>query len=422
MLNIQQTFNVFVAFHFFLNGLLPLYVPVFLIQQGYGLEWVAGFVSVSTVGFLVALYIWKKWYFRYGLKSIVVVSFVVQLCLISSLALFDHVLWLMTSALLYGGVNCFLWTSQRVLFIDLLSSSSNSNALASTLKLNEPTGRLLGNFQILAVVAIKLGLLIGAYLLAQGSLLTLVGLAALVSIIGALVFIKGVSHSILWASPLNEKSEEVKLTWRRMLAYRDGHYSSLMFYIDGTFLFAESFFWVISLYFLSQQNIQQLSFLLVALSLILGLVFWLLKNRIDGLNPQKVYLGAVFGYVLSWGLRAEISLDMTPYLMNLLILVVAFLTAFFRLSFNKRLFDNAQAGAPLIYLLAKTYGSQVGAMMFFAVVTVGVYLYQVELQTDVLYLNVIYWPLAVFSGLYLFYQLKIKPNTMKHSLASGASL
>jgi len=399
MLNLKQTFNVFVAIHFFLNGLLPVYVPVFLIQHGYGLEWVMGFVSVGAIGFLVALHVWKKWYFRDGLKPIVAASLVAQVGLIASLIFFDHVAWLVISALLYGGVNCFLWTSQRVLFIAMLNSS----------KQVEPTGKLLGNLQILAVVAIKLGLLVGAFLLAQELFSMLFGLALLVVIIGAVVFSRRVPNSILCVSQLSPNNEETQLSLWRMLAYRDGHYSSVIFYIDGVFLFAESFFWVLTLYFLSQQNIQQLSFVLVVLSAILGVVFWLVKNRIDHINPQKVYLAATLGYVISWGLRAEASVEMSPYLMHLVILAVAFLTAFFRLSFNKRLFDNAQSGSPLTYLMAKTYGSQVGAVVCFGVMAAGVYLHWFALQLDAQHLGVIYWSLSILSGLYLLYQLKIKP-------------
>jgi hypothetical protein len=408
MLNLKQTFNVFVAIHFFLNGLLPVYVPVFLIQHGYGLAWVLGFISVCAIGFLVALQVWKKWYFRNGLKPIVAVSFAAQVALICSLVFFDHVVWLMMSALLYGGVNCFLWTSQRVLFAALLSSSAEPATDSS--KSVEPTGKLLGNLQMLAAVAIKLGLLVGAFLLAQELFIVLVGLAIVVVIIGIAVFARGVPNAMLYASKLSPNSENVNLSGRRMLAYRDNHYSSLMFYIDGVFLFAESFFWVLSLYFLSQQNIQQLSFLLVALSMILGLVFWLVKNHIDHSNPQKVYVAAVLGYMISWGLRAEANVEMSPYLMHFVILSVAFLTAFFRLSFNKRLFDNAQSGSPLTYLMAKTYGSQMGVIVAFGVLAASVYYHWFTLQLDTQSLNDLYWPLAMLSGLYLLYQLKAKPN------------
>jgi hypothetical protein len=408
MLNLKQTFNVFVAMHFFLNGLLPVYVPVFLIQHGYGLEWVTGFVTVGAIGFLAALQVWKKWYFRDGLKTIVAISFVAQVGLITSLVCFDHIAWLMISALLYGGVNCFLWTSQRVLFIALLNSPIDSSTSSS--KHAQPTGKLLGNLQILAVVAIKLGLLVGAFLLAKESYITLVGLAILVVVIGAVTFGQRVPKAILCASQLSPNTEQNKLNWWRMLAYQDSHYSSLIFYIDGIFLFAESFFWILSLYFLSQQNIQQLSFLLVILSTLLGAAFWLVKNHIDHFNPQKVYVTAVLGYAISWGLRAEVSVETSPYLMHVVILAVAFLTAFFRLSFNKRLFDNAQTDSPLKYLLAKTYASQVGVMVAFGVMTASVYFHWPAVQLDTQHLDAIYWPLSALSGLYLLYQLKIKRN------------
>ncbi len=101
---------------------------------------------------------------------------------------------------------------------------------------------------------------------------------------------------------------------------------------------------------------------------------------------------------------------MSPYLMHFVIVSVAFLTAFFRLSFNKRLFDNAQSGSPLTYLMAKTYGSQMGVIVVFGVLAASVHYHWFTLQLDTQNLNVIYRPLAMLSGLYLLYQLKTKPN------------
>ena len=97
--------------------------------------------------------------------------------------------------------------------------------------------------------------------------------------------------------------------------------------------------------------------------------------------------------------------------MHIVVLCVAFLTAFFRLSFNKRLFDNAQKALPLTYLMAKTYASQVGVMVFFGAMAASVYLDWNPLELDTQHLYAIYWPLSAFSGLYLLYQLKTEHST-----------
>jgi hypothetical protein len=60
--------------------------------------------------------------------------------------------------------------------------------------------------------------------------------------------------------------------------------------------------------------------------------------------------------------------------------------------------------------MAKTYGSQMGAIAVFGELATNVYYHWFTLQSDTKSLNVIYKPPAMLSGLYLLDQLKTKPN------------
>jgi len=398
---VTRVFHGFVAVHFFLNGLLPVYIPVVLYQHGYNLAAIAGYISISAVGFLLALRLWQYIFLARGLWPIFIISFAAQACLIAvTLTLFriDYLVVYVISALLYGAVNCLLWTSQRTLFIAVLRQKNTPCGLP-------PTGRLLGNFQIVTVLAIKLGLLVGAFLIAKNALLLVATLALGVAISSVIVLALIVPRSKLHAQQLlgqNAVPAVAHLGWKKMLGYRDLHHSRLMFYIDGLFLFAESFFWVFSLYLLSHEDIQQLSILLVTVGILLGFVFWLLKNRIDHIDPQKIYLTAVLCYSMSWVLRATMDVNYSLVITNFSILVIAFATAFFRLCFNKRMFDNAHAGAVLTYLLAKTYASQVGLMLMYGALALALY----SGWLGALGLQGIYWCLAILALAYGVYKLK----------------
>ena len=139
-----------------------------------------------------------------------------------------------------------------------------------------------------------------------------------------------------------------------------------MFWFDGVFLYLESYFWILSLYWLTQENVMTFGLLVVALALILAVVFFLIKNQIDRMNQNTVYVGAVVVYALSWWLRGMLDTSGSATYLYALVVLIAFLTSFFRLAFNKRFYDiAAQQNTPL-FLLAKSYYSQLGILVFFS--------------------------------------------------------
>ncbi len=117
-------------------------------------------------------------------------------------------------------------------------------------------------------------------------------------------------------------------------------------------------FWMISLFLIVQQNYWKLGLLVVVLALFFGLLFILIKNRIDRLPAGRIYTGAVCLYSLSWLLRGLLSETLDNISMLLMLAVITFCTSLFRLVFNKRFYDIAAATTGHAYIFMKSYISQ----------------------------------------------------------------
>ena len=82
--------------------------------------------------------------------------------------------------------------------------------------------------------------------------------------------------------------------------------------------------------------------------------------------------------------------------------VIAFLTTFFRLSFNKQFFDDANAQQPLAFIIMKSYLSQRGLVVFFTLLSLGLMMMGESDNTLALF----YWCLAPIAVLYGMYPLR----------------
>jgi len=384
-----KVFYRFSGAHSLLIGLMPFFIPVILWQQGFRVTQVSLFIALTGLGYLLALYGWQRLY-RWGLargavrqkrmwRLLIGLSFVAELALITVFSLDLSWLGLLVAALLNGVYNCFYWTSQRVMF------STMTKELA-----NNKVGNQFGNFQILVVVLVKVGILLGAYL-QQQSFVLLLGISAILSLF-AMVMLFSTRFSVIDrpapAAPLS-------LDLGR----------KLVFLADGVFLFFESYFWLLTLYFISDQHIVDLGLTVVGLTLVLSLVFVMIKQRIDHYASRRVFALAIALYAMSWGLRGLLTgqgADVATYAM---VIVIAFCTSFFRLSFNKLFFEqvNSQglAQQSLQLILIKSYLSQAGMVVFFCLLAAVLYRYGESVNT----LSTLYWlmiPVAFVYGLYTF--------------------
>ena len=376
-------FYQFSALHAFLIGLLPFFLPTILWRQGYSLADIALFISVSGLGYFISLALWEKLRASKNRLWAVRGSFIIEFMLVAYLVIIDEQLNLITLALLNGLYGCFYWMSQRFLFKDL-SSQKNS-------------GNHFGNFQILVGVMLKVGILSGAFLLeGEGRSLLLV-LTSLLTIAGlAITCKKSLAEEISGALSFEQ------VPFSRAMTLKGSPNSRLVFIVDGLFLFLESYFWTLSLYFLNQENLMQLGGVVVGLTIAMAVLFWLIKNTIDRTAGVTLFKVAAALYAFSWALRALVNPEYSQFVQLPMILLVAFLTSLFRLSFNKLFFDRSEQTETYSYLLAKSYYSQLGVVLFF-----GFLVFWLQGAKEPLTaLNSVYWCAALLAPCFLLFSRK----------------
>lgn len=346
MTQLSRNFYLFLGFHSFLLGLFPFFLPVYLYKEGVSLAAISWFVALTGLGFCITLWGLD----RVRSKSIfipVLVSFVLESCL----------LFLMVSgaplplvALVNGSYSCLYWTIQRILFLEGGGS--------------EDSGRRFGNFQIVVLVVLKTGIFIGSLLLDNFGVWVICLLSLVVGCAGILL---SYQYGRGFCFPASLQQQE-PLGLKTIVRFSDTCNSRFIFAIDGIFLYMESYFWLISLFLVVGESFVRLGVLVIALAIILGMLFYFIKNRIDRINRQQVYVSATFLYIFSWGLRASLSDEMSRTVQLSLLLVIAFCTSFFRLAFNKRFFDIARWTSRYEYLFIKSYYSQMFLAIGFAII------------------------------------------------------
>jgi hypothetical protein len=157
---------------------------------------------------------------------------------------------------------------------------------------------------------------------------------------------------------------------------------------------------LITLFIIVRESFLRLSLVVIMLALFFGVIFLFIKNSIDRLPRQKVYVAAVTLYALSWGLRSFLNENLAPLTMLWLLALIASCTSVFRLSFNKRFFDNARLTAAHEYIFMKSYISQFFIAVFFVVMAYG---FNIP-GSIVDQLSEVYYFAAITSFFYLIYR------------------
>jgi hypothetical protein len=382
----QRQFYLFVCSHSFLIGLFPFFLPVYLYKQGLSMAQICFFIAASAVTFTLGMYLWdsikgkltplKLLATCYLLEIVMVASVVYTGSHLSSTPQLAYII-----AACYGLYQCFFWTTQRALFIER-STSSN-------------TGDRYGNFQIFVVVALKIGVFIGGLLLESQNTQLLFAISVL-SVVASFWFVVKLPGELNWPF----------LAWPKVgvmaiLTFKDNYRSKQIFALDGFFLFIESYFWLLSLFLILKQSFMQLGIMIIAITVMLSLVFLVLKSKIDKLPEQLIYSISILGYGLSWLLRAKLDEDLGLFYQFIFLCLIAFLTALFRLAFNKRFFDLAVHYPKTPYILMKSYYSQ--ATLVFAFGLLGfAYIDQNIFDS----LNIGYWIAVALTPLYFIYKTR----------------
>lgn len=344
-----RSYYSFLGFHSFLIGLLPFFLPVIFYKNGASLDVICYFIGVTGFSFAFCLYLFDR--FRSGSARLpILLSFIFELLLLLGLVL--NAPW-QVIAVLNGGYSCLYWTIQRIFFL--------SGGCA------ENSGRRFGNFQIYILISLKVGILTGSALLENFGVWAVCFLS-LTIISMALWSLLRKSVELTFPAAL---TEQPRLTLQEILGYKDRYNSRMIFWIDGVFLYLESYFWVITLFLFVGESFVRLGSVVVGLALFLGIVFYIIKNRIDRIDNQRLYIVGTILYVLSWGLRGGFGFfgeNSNLVLQMCLIILISFFTSFFRLTFNKIFFDLAESTCSHKYLLIKSYHSQIGLGIVFVVI------------------------------------------------------
>lgn len=378
--SLSRTYYLFLGFHGFLLGLFPFFIPVYLYKNSASLSKIALFVSISGFGFVLALWCWDRLR-RRRFREMIVVSLLFELSLLFCVYMGAD---LTLIALINGGYSCLYWMTQRILFFSAVSSKNS--------------GRNFGNFQIFVLIVLKMGIFVGSMMLERFGLTSVCLLSLVVVIIALFVFLLNHSES-LEIPPLLQAQQPIGLS--ELNSFRDRYGSRLVFALDGVFLYLESYFWLISLFLLVGESYVKLGLVVIALALVLAVLFYLIKNRIDRLQSQKVYCWAVLLYALSWATRGSISEDMNFSLQMCLIVFIAFCTSFFRLAFNKRFFDLAGLSSGYKYIFFKSYYSQFFLAVAFLILAAILKKFS---QAEEL-LPLLYWSSGGLTFLYLKYKM-----------------
>lgn len=365
-MNLQRSplfFYQFLGAHSFLIGLLPFFLPVYLWKHGIGVAELCLLIGVSGLSFAAALRPWQHIWYQWKPQNLITLTFAFELLLVASVGWFstipgaalfgstvdshlparDTLVAVGVMGIANGVYNAFFWTTQRSLFLQQLGRND--------------TGKQYGNFQIFVTVFLKIGILLGGLLLDFGGFLWLLALSAGAGF-AANTYLRKTAYSAL-----ADQSTRVSLV--QSLRYQDNHGSKKVFAIDGLFLYLESHFWTLSLFFIVREDFSRLGLAVVILALIFAVLFYLIKNKIDQLAAERVYKAAVWLYAASWLLRFTLDdkSEGAGYLIALVL--ITFCSSFFRLAFNKRFFDVARKAGTVNYLLLKSYSSQAYLGLFY---------------------------------------------------------
>lgn len=147
MISLVRSFYLFVAIHFFLIGLLSIFIPIILWNKGLTLADIANFI---------ALYFWDRLRASAYWSKIVALSFFFEILLVIILLWDFSPVLLSLGGLINGAAGCFYWSTQRILFQRITQTKNRGDRSA--------------NFQILVMVALKSVILLGSYLLAAAQI------------------------------------------------------------------------------------------------------------------------------------------------------------------------------------------------------------------------------------------------------------
>jgi hypothetical protein len=345
----NKLFFVFTGIHSILTGLFIFYIPIFLWSEFQSWALISLFIGIAGLSFTGALRVFEYVLSKYSLRVLLLISFIFpSICFAFFLLGIQTFIYFL--ALMYGVYMCWYYTLHRILFIHITTHNN--------------TGKTFGNFQIFVFIILKITLLMTAFLLEKKDYMILFFLSLLFAVVGMTVF-----YFKYFSFEKSLKLLDYKVMPFKKILYFLSHSSAPMFIIDGIFLYLESFFWVITLYFIAQGDFVYTALLIIILSLFFSIIHWFLKNKIDHMPGQKLFYLCVILYAISWLLRSVIPFIPSLILVSIGLIFITFSTVLFRLTLNKRFYDNARKFSCYEYMIAKSYITQISLSLFFVLMS-----------------------------------------------------
>lgn len=372
---------VFIWIHSLLSGFFIFFIPVFLWKLGFNLSQISLFISITWLSFSLSIYLWDKIRYFKDISLVIRISFLLEILLVWAWLFTDKVWVLYVLAILYWAYNCFFWLTQRILFLNEISHHN--------------IWKKFWNIQIIAFILVKIWILVGSYLLEYYNFFYLWVMVLIINIIWIILF-KKYNYS-----GINISNNKKQVRIKDIIKFKDKYNSKIIFIIDWPFLFFESFFWVISLFFITNESYTQLWYLTIFLALAFSVSFYSIKNKIDKVKWDTIYKISVILYALSWVFRWYITQIDNQTILYIVILIIAFFTSFFRLSFNKKFFHITKDTLWEKYIIIKSYYSQMAIFIIFWPLSFLIYNYETPYQ--VLF-TLLYLSLWLISLIYLSYK------------------
>lgn len=377
----------FLWLHSLLIWLFTFFLPVLLYKIGFSLSYISLFIALTWLSFVIFLYIWDIIRHKYWFKLLVYISFLFEILLIIIWFFLEkNLLFLLFLAIIYWWYNCFFWITKRILFV-------------ADLNIKE-VGNKFWNIQVVSFILVKIGILIWSFLLEKDYFILLLFFAIITSIYWIFYFF---TQKNIYES-LDYFMKPKVLSIKEVFKFKDNLGSKVIFLLDWPFLFFESFFWLLSLFFIANSSYSELGIIVIILAVSFSVFFIFIKKQVDKISFRKLLMWAVILYFISWIFRAIIGNDITDVNMKyVIILFITFFTSFFRLVFNKQFFHTSKQLDTHKYMLIKSYYSQFSIFIVFSILSVILFIYN-DISTINSQLSSIYYIISIFSILYFLYK------------------
>lgn len=333
---------LFIFINALISGIFGIFLPVYLFDIGFLFSEVSFFIAISSFSYFLSLFILERIISKFTIKKLMIFTFIAYSLMISIIYLLaESRFFLLMVGILSGIYLSFFLIIQRLLF---LNSIEHSNI-----------GEKFANIQIFVLLVSQIAILLGSYILENFDFKIVYSLSIILLFFSIILISKG--------NVKNLKFEEQKqaysvMTLNTIFNFTDKYNSKFIFSIDGIFLYLETYFWLLVIFLFLKSNFLSAGIMIILVTLVFYIFYLFIRRIVDKSNLKILFKMAVVFYSLSWILRFFFDLSPDDSISYLLIIIIGFLSMFFRLVYNKAFFKIAKETILARYIFLKSYYSQ----------------------------------------------------------------